>query len=460
MIRMLAITRRGLGLALLASGIAGALSAGTAERPVGFSVGGACADITPARPMPNYYRGELLPDPQAAPLQVHVIVCADGAEKAVIVSVDCTFLGRSEVLRIRDALRWRLGVNPDHVCVAATHTHAAPATTASFLNGQLPDPMYLDLIVKRIGEAAEEADRRLQPARLVAAKVPVPPVIACRRQVSKAGQAYMVGSEPDEACEPEGPVDSEMQYLIFEDPAGRPLGVVFNFGCHNNMVSGVYSADFFGRIGENLRARLGDIATVALAAPSGDVACVGARGRKLSPDDRIMGATVANAILRSYFEPRPRLAGRLAVRTVLRRFDDRPYDPAHFAYDNGRGAGPVAAAFHRARYQPEEVAVRTRGRTECEVEFQAISFGPVALVTNPAELFSVFGMEIKQGSPFEVTLVSSLTNGYCGYVPTAEAFKHGGYETYRTVYTSRLAKDAGEQMVRESIALLQALPPP
>jgi hypothetical protein len=40
-------------------------------------------------------------------------------------------------------------------------------------------------------------------------------------------------------------------------------------------------------------------------------------------------------------------------------------------------------------------------------------------------------------------------------VPTPESFEHGGYETYRTVYTSRLAKDAGEQILRHSVDLLQ-----
>ena len=111
--------------------------------------------------------------------------------------------------------------------------------------------------------------------------------------------------------------------------------------------------------------------------------------------------------------------------------------------------------FHRMRYEPEEVAVRRRGQTSCDVEMQVIAFGPVALVTNPAELFSVYSLKLKEASPFQVTLVAELTNGYCGYVPTPEAFQHRGYETYRTVYTSRLAKDAGQQILRDSVDLLR-----
>ncbi len=407
--------------------------------------------------MPNYYRTVLHADPDAAPLRVHVAICVDGEERVALVSVDCTFLGRSEVLRIRDGLRWRIGIDPDRVCVAATHSHAAPATTASFLNGELPDPQYIDLIVERASAAAATAMSRLRPARIAAATVRAPPIMSCRRRISPSGQAYMLGSEPDTSFVAENPIDMEMRYIVFEDSAGVPLAAVFSFGCHNNMVGRVYSADMFGRAGEILRERLGDIATVSLAAPSGDVIVGLPGGGKTVRDDKAAGRALAEAILESYNAGGRREEGRLRVASVVRRIPDRPYDPSEFVYDNGRGSSAAAIAFHRLRYTPEEAAVRARGQTYCDVEIQAISFGPAAIVTNPAELFSVYGMMIARSSPFPVTLVSELTNGYCGYVPTPESFKHRGYETYRTVFTSRLAKDAGERIADESLALLQSL---
>ena len=98
--------------------------------------------------------------------------------------------------------------------------------------------------------------------------------------------------------------------------------------------------------------------------------------------------------------------------------------------------------------------MHARGATVCPVEIQALSFGDTVLCTNPAELFVVFGIEIRKRSPFRVTLVSELTNGYCGYVGTEEAFDQQGYETHRTVYTCRLAKTAGRQLTETSVAML------
>ena len=86
-----------------------------------------------------------------------------------------------------------------------------------------------------------------------------------------------------------------------------------------------------------------------------------------------------------------------------------------------------------------------------------ISFGETAIVTNPAELFVAYGIDIKERSPFEVTLVSELTNGYCGYVGTPKAFYEQGYEVHRTVYTSRLAKDSGARITEESVKVLEDL---
>ncbi len=410
--------------------------------------------------MPNY-KGDLhAPSKDSCPLRVQVIVCDDGTTKAALVSVDCTFLGRTEVLRMRDALRWRIGIDPDHVCVAATHSHAAPATTASFLHGELPDPRYIDFLVERTCDAAERAVARMRPARLAAATIPAPPIGVCRRRISPAGQAFMVGSAPDDSYAAENEIDHRMSYIVFEDSTGKPLAVAFNFACHNNMVGKMYSGDMYGRAGESLRDQWGDIATVSLAAPCGDVAFRLPNGKKTFADDRAAGRAIAEAITKSYPTCPRRDCRKLAIRSVVKRIPDRPYDPAEFVYDNARGSSESAATFHKDRYEPEEIAVRQRGKTWCDVEIQAISFGQVAVVTNPAELFSIYGVKIKQASPFDVTLVSSLSNGYCGYVPTPESFKHRGYETYRTVYTSRLAKDGGERILKESVDLLRAIRSP
>ena len=91
------------------------------------------------------------------------------------------------------------------------------------------------------------------------------------------------------------------------------------------------------------------------------------------------------------------------------------------------------------------------------MEIQAIGINDAVIITNPAELFVEFGLEMKKRSPFKHTFVVELANGYAGYVPTEKAFEEGGYEVRQTVKTSRLVPEAGNMIVKESIKMMKIL---
>ncbi len=171
----------------------------------------------------------------------------------------------------------------------------------------------------------------------------------------------------------------------------------------------------------------------------------------------VKGAQCAELVAKGYREGHPSQVDEVGFASRIMQIPDRPWEESTFCHDGCRGTDQAALERARRRYDPEERAVRQRGATSCLVEIAALALADVAIVTNPGELFVEFGLQIQEVSPFETTMVAELTNGYCGYIPTRQAFAHGGYETHRTVYTSRLVENAGSQLVEASSKLLDQI---
>jgi len=426
-----------------------------------FRAGGGMTDLTPDRVLPNYNGAPVKPDPEACPLRCHAVAFDDGETQGAIVSCDTTFVDRTLLLAIRDACARATGLPAAHVMLGATHSHAAPATCPSFLSGALPDPLYVDFFVEQIVTAVRQAWENLTPAVLVSGTCPAPGFEFNRRLLRPGGMAVMSGtSNADPSYPPAGPVDREMPFVAFETLCGHPIAFVTNYACHNNCVSEVYSGDLGGRIGDALRGALGaEIPTPFLEAPCGDVIWRPPEGGRLRGDAlaREIGRAAAERLTPAYREGSRKPVARVTIRREVLEIPDRVWEESTFCRDDCRGDDEKARTFARRRYDPEEAAVKARGRTVCPVEIMGMSFGDTAIVTNPAKLFVTFGVEIRKRSPFAVTLVSELTNGYCGYVGTEQAFEEQGYETHRTVYTCRLAKDGGRRIAERSAAMLERL---
>jgi hypothetical protein len=79
------------------------------------------------------------------------------------------------------------------------------------------------------------------------------------------------------------------------------------------------------------------------------------------------------------------------------------------------------------------------GETE-DIPLGVISFGDLAFVAAPYEMFDTNGMEVKEGSPFETTFVLSCAGGNYDYMPSRLAFSHGGYEVFRCRYLEGTAE--------------------
>ncbi len=89
-----------------------------------------------------------------------------------------------------------------------------------------------------------------------------------------------------------------------------------------------------------------------------------------------------------------------------------------------------------------------------DIPISAISFGDLAFVTAPYEMFDTNGMQIKEGSPFKMTFILTNSGGALGYIPSFEACtQYRGYETEVSFFGTGVA----ENLVAEYLYMLNAI---
>ncbi len=429
--------------------------------------GAASSNITPKCEMQNYNGAIYRIGKENSNIFSQIIMFKFSKIEALLISSDITFIDRALVLRIRKECQKEFKIPGKNIMIAANHNHTSPATCRSFLSGAFPQPEYLDFLVNEIINGVRKAINSLEPIQIKKGTCQSPGYEVNRRLIKPDGRIKIYDFPTDLKLnyQFEGPIDDKIQFIILESEMNGPISFIVNYACHNNCTGsfgGYFHGDLFGSIGNFIQARFPSVKAVScLAAPCGNVAWYDPFERKnISGTElaREIGEKVANNVIYAYKKLKPMKKNLLIVKSKNIKIKERSKSESTFCEDGCRGESKIEMKLARRRYDLEKLELEKRGYgSTCDIEIQGIRLGDVAIISNPCELFVEFGLEIKKKSPFTTTLISSLTNGYYGYVPTEKAYLYGGYETHRTVYTSRLEKSAGSKIVKTSLSILNEL---
>jgi neutral ceramidase len=424
-----------------------------------IGVGFASRDVTPplGTPMAGYAARS---GPAAAvhdPLYARALAFDDGNRRVVMIALDVLGITADLTAAVREHLLVRCGLPPEHVAVAATHTHGGPAVLPDAFLGDAA-PATLAAITAGAVEAAQEALASIAPATLVYAK-------GCEATV---GQNRRVAG---------GPVDPDVPVVAAFREA-RPVALLTSYACHPVVLAAdnrAFTRDYPGALLDALESRWpgcfamflvgccgqindGHRAETSLTdapAPGRDFATATKLGQRLAQaaQDALAGAVPG------------RLAG--APIRVGRRFVDLPFGPLTALHaDPGWRAElashppptPARRAVLAALLSWAERFPRAQAGSH-RVEIGCWRLGDLAIAWFPGEVFVEHGLELKAADATGTLLTIANANAAPGYVPHHSAYAQGGYEVveaYRYYgFPAPFLPAAGERLAAAMDALVR-----
>lgn len=395
-------------------------------------------------------------------LYVRALVLNDGQTAIAIVSADLLYTPLEEITGpARRIIKEKTGIAEENILICATHTHSGPEvfTRSKFESARQADrpgidESYLQTLVSKIAGSVLIANRNMQEVKIGAAVGRVSEMVFNRRTKAADGSAVMTfrvsaevaatrkietGADGSttvsfalDANKPSltfGPVDPELWVLRVEDANERIVGSIVNYACHAVCVyphlATAISADFPGDVTDLVERTEGGVCLFALGT-AGDIVPY---QRGVDAHRRLGRAIGGEAVRRLQFVG---TSGDVTLRAIKKEIK--------FAAKKSISADGEEKAEEDEEYITSEM--------------QALRLGDIYILGLPGEVLVEIGLEIKERAGLEQLFVVSLSNDAIGYVCHGAAYEEGGYEPGSA---TRLAKGAGEIMLKEALELLKEI---
>lgn len=324
------------------------------------------------------------------------------------------------------------------VCLAATHSHAAPASMNLRHCGNA-NPQWLENACDVIVQTALESVSNLQPARFGAGQMDVSGVALNRRQSTF--------------------VDTEFSMWRIDKENGKPLAMAVNFACHPVVLSHEnrsISADYPGEVRRALQDEF-QVPVLFLTGAAGDINPVH-RGETGAIEKTAAPLIDAAKVLLPQIETSSKVLLRGASTYLNLPLLPRPPREELISIAT---ADPLSA---RRDWAEQALLTPANAPLTVPCALQTWHINSAALAAIGCELFTSLGLRIKstfKEKGIQSTFLAAYANGNLGYVPDAAAYERGGYEVdsahYYYAQPACVAPEAGEMIINTMTQEIESL---
>lgn len=448
-------------------------------------VGGASVSITPDKPVALW--GQMntrISNGVESPVTATVLVLESregekSLEQSVMVACDLVAIPKEALARTRELVAQKIPDFPvKKIFLSATHTHTGPVFTEGVYEipkeGVMQPTEYVEFFAQRVAEGVLSAWNSRMPGK-VGWGLGHAVVALNRRSVYSDGTAVMYGkTDADNFRMLEGYEDHGVEVLCLWDADDNLFATAVNLACPAQEVEGrsFVNADFWHQIREQLRAEYGPgLHVLGWTGAAGDQSphvmfrkAAEERMQKLRKVDRL--TDLANRVVAAFHEA---YAGAVQEKhadvplqhtmqdltlprreVTLREYELAKAKVAEYSAQQGRQTliywhGGVVKRYEAQ--QSNQVEPYT-------MELHVVRVGDIAIATNPFELYTDYGLQMKARSPALQTFVVQLA-GPGTYLPSQRAAAGGGYSAIAE--SNEVGPEAGQILVEKTVEQIKIL---
>ncbi len=340
-------------------------------------------------------------------LLAQALVLENGGCRCCLTTVDSLGLTVALANDLRARIAEAIGTTAARVMLNFSHTHSAPAPLSD-IGGE----RYRELLFTRAALCAKEALNNARPV-----------------QAAWALGTCDIADNRRDGC---AIVDDRLAALRFSDAdTGAPIATVLRVCAHANVLmaqNNAVSSDWLGRARDGLAERYHS-PVMLLQGASGNLKPKGVDkilGGSTADADRVAASLVASAS-RLRFSPRDITRLGMLEKPVTLYADVPSEALAYKIAAEARAAfGTPGDAWLAACERLRESGVREQ-TLPSSMQFLRVNEGCFCGV--PDEIFCELALEASKKAGAPLLLLSGYTNGCTGYLPTAEEWDKGGFET-------------------------------
>jgi hypothetical protein len=348
-------------------------------------------------------------------------------KKAALVTLDVCGIGRDLSLKVRDALKTRLGLDRDRVVIACSHTHCGPVVGSNLLT------MYRikdDEDRRKIGEYAEfltgalidvvgQAFTRLEPATLGWETGRAD--FAVNRRNNKEADVPALRDR----LTLQGPVDHDVPVLRVAGPDGRARAIVCGYACHCTVLSFYqFCGDFAGFAQIELEKRFPGAQAMFVAGCGADQNPLPRRTVELAES---YGRQLAESVERILNAPLRPVSGPLTS-----SYDEIDLDfarlPAREQLETEAAQSKDLPLANRAKMLLKKIETQGSLASTYPYPVEVWRLGDLTWIFLGGEVVVDYSLRIKRNLGGSHTWVSGYCNDVMAYIPSLRVLKEGGYE--------------------------------